>query len=161
MALHAKLQLSARHWRAPLWPVVLSLCDWLTGWGGGRQTSLPPSLPPSILSPFLSFPPSSFISCCKVSLRPGLALLPPFLPPPAPHPPLSLLWHNSSNFSSNVMNIWRHDTVLVQFFSASDHCGVFCRVKERNTSSFDFTSSFPCLYLMAYSLGLVKSMVST
>lgn len=48
MALHAKLQLSARLWRAPLWPVVLSLCDWLTGHGGVETSPFFPSSAPSL-----------------------------------------------------------------------------------------------------------------
>lgn len=69
MALHAKLQLSARRWRAPLWLVVLPICEWLTGWGGG-DTSLPTSIPPPL---FLFFPLS--ISCCTVQSDTWIRLL--------------------------------------------------------------------------------------
>lgn len=59
MVLHAKLQLSARRWRAPLWPVVLPLCDWLTGRGGVETSSFSLSSSPSLLS----LPHSKLLHC--------------------------------------------------------------------------------------------------
>lgn len=66
MALHAKLQLSAGRWRAPLWPVVLPLCDWLTCLGGVETSSFFRSF---ALLVFLSS--LLFLAAVLYSLSPG------------------------------------------------------------------------------------------
>lgn len=105
MALHAKLQLSARRWRAPLWPVVLPLCDWLAGWGR-VETSLPPSLPS--LSLLLPFP--LYISCCTVQSDAWIIL--------CVRPYVLVLVH-SSNFAPVARNVWGLQSVSIshQLFS--------------------------------------------
>lgn len=109
MALHAKLQLSARRWRAPLWSVVLPLCDWLTGLGEGETSSLPPSFYPSLL--LFSFPSLVLLVAVLYSLTPGSGCV---------SLPLSLsVWHNSSNFSSVARDVWGLHPVYISFSSSS------------------------------------------
>lgn len=100
MALHAKLQLSARRWRAPLWPVVLPLCDWLTG--------LPPSLGLSLLLLFFS----SFYLLLHCTVW--------HLDQAECHsvPPVSV-WHYSSSFSSVSRDVFRLHWGYITFSSPS------------------------------------------
>lgn len=125
MALHVKLQLSARRWRAPLWPVVLPLCDWLTGRGGGED--IPPTQLPSFSSflPFFLF--SLFaISCCAVQSDTWIRLS-----------PSALVWHSSS---SNFLSVARDFTQSILGFQHFMLCYLL-KGKNRDVFSWKTTGS--------------------
>lgn len=106
MALHAKLQLSARRWRAPLWPVVLPLCDWLIGQGGVETSSFSLSFVPSLLLPLPAFP-RSLLLCRAVWHLDQAARRSLFLS----------VWRNGSNFSCAVRHFSQSTSVHHQCLS--------------------------------------------
>lgn len=135
MALHAKLQLSAGLWRAPLWPVVLSLCDWLTGRGGVETPSFFPPFAPSLA---LAFPPSRLLNCSARHLDQAVMSTCVFWS----------VWHNRSSFSGGS-----HGPLLALDFQGEERnhrLAVYSSVMQIFLQNLLLGEAYWCVFILSF-----------